>query len=62
MAAEKRLADLESTLAPVKLDNPLENAAFLAPLLDIPLPADRALLCRQRNCDAGNWPRSPIGG
>jgi class 3 adenylate cyclase/predicted ATPase len=44
VAAEKRLADLESTLALVKLDHPLENAALLAPLLDIPLPADRALL------------------
>ena len=42
MAAEKRLADLENTLALVKLD-PLENATLLAPLLDIPLPADRAL-------------------
>ena len=41
-AAEKRLADLENTLALVKLD-PLENATLLAPLLDIPLPADRAL-------------------
>ena len=40
--AEKRLADLENTLALVKLD-PLENATLLAPLLDIPLPADRAL-------------------
>jgi class 3 adenylate cyclase/predicted ATPase len=41
-AAEKRLADLENTLALVKLD-PLENATLLAPLLDIPLPADRGL-------------------
>ena len=61
MAAEKRLADLESTLAPVKLDNPLENAAFLAPLLDIPLPADHALLLppeelRRRQLAAlANW-------
>ncbi|MBR0799278.1 AAA family ATPase [Bradyrhizobium jicamae] len=40
--AEMRLADLENTLALVKLDPP-ENAALLAPLLDIPLPADRTL-------------------
>ena len=40
--AEKRLADLENTLALVKLD-PVENATLLAPLLDIPLPPNRAL-------------------
>ena len=40
--AEKRLADLENTLALVKLD-PVENATLLAPLLDIPLPPDRVL-------------------
>ena len=39
--AERRLADLESSLAQVKLD-PAENASLLAPLLDIPLPKDRA--------------------
>ena len=39
--AEKRLADLENSLALVKLD-PGENAALLAPLLDIPLPPERA--------------------
>ncbi len=39
--AEQRLADLENSLAQVKLD-PAENAALLAPLLDIPLPAERA--------------------
>jgi class 3 adenylate cyclase/predicted ATPase len=39
--AEKRLADLENTLTLVKLD-PAENAPLLAPLLDIPLPQDRA--------------------
>jgi class 3 adenylate cyclase/predicted ATPase len=39
--AEKRLADLESSLAQVKLD-PMENASLLAPLLDIPLSAERA--------------------
>ena len=39
--AEQRLADLENTLAQVKLDV-AENVPLLAPLLDIPLPADRA--------------------
>ena len=39
--AERRLADLENSLALVKLD-PVENASLLAPLLDIPLPAGRA--------------------
>src|SRR5215471_15175078 len=38
--AEQRLADLENTLALVKLDA-AENAPVLAPLLDIPLPQDR---------------------
>jgi class 3 adenylate cyclase/predicted ATPase len=41
VAAERRLAELESSLAQVKLD-PQENAALLAPLLDIPLPKERA--------------------
>ena len=39
--AEQRLADLENSLAQVKLD-PAENAPLLAPLLDIPLPPERA--------------------
>ena len=39
--AERRLIDLESSLAQVKLD-PAENAPLLAPLLDIPLPPERA--------------------
>ena len=38
--AERRLADLESSLAQVKLD-PAENIPLLAPLLDFPLPPDR---------------------
>ena len=38
---EQRLADLESSLAQVQLD-PAENMPLLAPLVDIPLPADRA--------------------
>ena len=37
---ERRLVDLESTLARVKLD-PAENVPLLAPLLEIPLPKDR---------------------
>ena len=41
VAAERRLADLETTLAQVKLDVQ-ETATLLAPLLDIPLPAERA--------------------
>lgn len=40
--AERRLSDLEHTLAPVKLD-PAENVPLLAPLLDIPLPQGHAL-------------------
>jgi predicted ATPase len=36
----QRLADLESSLAQVKLD-PTENVALLAPLLDIPLSQER---------------------
>jgi class 3 adenylate cyclase/predicted ATPase len=60
MAAEKRLADLENTLALVKLD-PAENATLLAPLLDIPLPGDRALplppeeLRRRQLAALTNW-------
>jgi predicted ATPase len=38
--AERRLAELESSLAQVRLD-PTENASLLAPLLDIPLPKER---------------------
>ena len=40
--AERRLADLESSLQQVKLD-PVENAPLLAPLVDIPLPPERVL-------------------
>ena len=39
LPAERRLADLENSLAQVKLD-PAENAPLLAPLLDIPLPKE----------------------
>jgi class 3 adenylate cyclase/predicted ATPase len=38
---EQRLADLESSLAQVKLD-PAENVPLLAPLLEIPPPQERA--------------------
>jgi predicted ATPase len=41
LPAEQRLADLENTLALVGLDR-AENAPLLAPLLDIPLPKERA--------------------
>jgi class 3 adenylate cyclase/tetratricopeptide (TPR) repeat protein len=41
VSAERRLANLESMLAQLKLD-PAENAPLLAPLLDIPLPQERA--------------------
>jgi class 3 adenylate cyclase/predicted ATPase len=37
---DRRLAELESSLAQVKLD-PAENGSLLAPLLDIPLPQAR---------------------
>ena len=39
--AERRIAELESSLAQVKLD-PAENLPLLAPLLDIPLLQERA--------------------
>jgi class 3 adenylate cyclase/tetratricopeptide (TPR) repeat protein len=39
--AAQRLAELESSLAQVKLD-PAENIPLLAPLLDVPLPGERA--------------------
>ena len=38
--ADQRLAELEGSLAQVKLD-PAENVPLLAPLLDIPLPQER---------------------
>ncbi|WP_439369632.1 AAA family ATPase [Bradyrhizobium sp. DASA03120] len=38
--AERRLSDLENTLALIKLD-PAENIPLLAPLLDIPVPPER---------------------
>jgi class 3 adenylate cyclase/predicted ATPase len=61
---ERRLADLESTLAQVKLD-PAENVPLLAPLLEIPLPKDRVAnvapqeLRRRQLAALTNW---VIGG
>ena len=40
--AERRLADLESSLQQVGID-PKENAPLLAPLVDVPLPPEREL-------------------
>lgn len=40
--AEQRVADLENSLAQVKLD-PAENVPLLAPLLDMPLPPERVI-------------------
>ena len=56
VAAERRLADLETTLAQVKLDVQ-ETATLLAPLLDIPLPAERAPNSAPKSCAGGNLPR-----
>src|SRR5262249_29402405 len=39
--ADRQVADLENTLALIKLD-PEENVPLLAPLLDVPLPPERA--------------------
>jgi class 3 adenylate cyclase/predicted ATPase len=41
LPAEQRLADLENTLGLIGLD-PTEYAPLLAPLVDVPLPEDRA--------------------
>jgi predicted ATPase len=57
---EQRLTELEGSLAQVKLD-PAENAALLAPLLDIPLPPERVLtvapeeLRRRQLAALTNW-------
>jgi class 3 adenylate cyclase/predicted ATPase len=42
VSADQRLVDLENTLTQAKIDAQ-ENAGLLAPLLDIPLPPERAL-------------------
>src|SRR5262249_29671089 len=58
--AERRLAELESSLAQVKLD-PQENTSLLAPLLDIPLPKERVAalaseeLRRRQLAAVTNW-------
>jgi predicted ATPase len=58
--AERQLADLENTLALIKLD-PAENAPLLAPALDIPLPQERKLtfapeeLRRRQLAALTNW-------
>jgi len=58
--AERRLAELESSLAQVKLDS-AENGPLLAPLLDIPLPKERVLtlapeeLRRRQLAALTNW-------
>jgi predicted ATPase len=58
--AEQRLADLENSLAQVKLDT-TENAALLAPLLDITVPQERvpalppAELRRRQLAAMANW-------
>jgi tetratricopeptide (TPR) repeat protein len=60
LPAERRLAELENSLAQVKLD-PAENAPLLAPLLDIPLPKERVLtlapeeLRRRQLAAVTNW-------
>jgi class 3 adenylate cyclase/predicted ATPase len=41
ISAERRCTELKSTLVQLKLD-PVENVPLLAPLLDIPLPPERA--------------------
>ena len=52
--AEQRLADLEGTLRLTGLD-PAEHASLLAPLVDIPLPPDRARISRPKSCGESNW-------
>jgi class 3 adenylate cyclase/predicted ATPase len=60
VAAELRLADLESTLAQIQLD-PAENVPLLAPVLDIPLPPKHRLdlgpeeLRRRQMAALTNW-------
>ena len=60
MSAEIRLAELETTLAQVKLE-PAENVPLLAPLLDIPIPQERiptlepVVLRRRQLAALSNW-------
>ena len=57
---EQRLADLESSLAQIKLD-PAENVALLAPILDIPLPPERVLAVSAEELRRRQLRRSPPG-
>ena len=60
VSAEVRLAELETTLAQVKLE-PAENVPLLAPLLDIPIPQERiptlepVVLRRRQLAALSNW-------
>jgi class 3 adenylate cyclase len=60
VSAEVRLAELEATLAQVKLE-PAENVFLLAPLLDIPIPQERVpklepvVLRRRQLAALSNW-------
>jgi class 3 adenylate cyclase len=60
VSAEVRLAELENTLAQVKLE-PAENVPLLAPLLDIPIPLERtstfepAVMRRRQLAALTNW-------
>src|SRR5262249_45136606 len=57
---ETRAAELENTLAQVKLE-PAENVPLLAPLLDIPIPQERiptlepVVLRRRQLATLSNW-------
>jgi Adenylate and Guanylate cyclase catalytic domain/AAA ATPase domain len=50
----QRVAELESSLAQVKLDT-AENIPLLAPLVDIPLPPEHATAFAPEDYGAGNW-------
>src|SRR5262249_22418196 len=60
VSPEARLAELETTLAQVKLE-PAENVPLLAPLLDIPIPQERipklepVVLRRRQLAALSNW-------
>jgi hypothetical protein len=54
--ADQRLSDLEGTLRLIGLD-PGEYASLLAPLVDIPLPANRVAIFPPKRRDECNWRR-----
>jgi class 3 adenylate cyclase len=55
--ADQRLADLEGTLRLIGLD-PAEHTPLVAPLVDIPLPPERAAsFPPPKSCDEGSWRR-----